>query len=314
MRRAFFFIVAVCLATSSFASIRRASARIDASSALESLPETRIRVFDVVAPFARPVPSPLNRALHQAYAAASTTNASGLSRFLSVDPVVDVKAALTSPQRWNRYSYAVNNPMVFTDPTGTTVYLITYTTGNSEGDDEFRRAALTRAAAIQQQKGYDATKDTVLVRGVTTKADFAAAIKEANGLEKTFGKVGNISLFSHSGPLDGPVFHDVAGKSTQFTRSEVDALRVNWADNASASFFGCNTALAFTGMFTRSQGVATDGFTGWANFSSNPSRYQVIQPTGPVYMMTVPPHQLRSLGLTTPWPMTHYTPWPWDGQ
>ncbi len=118
MRRAFFFIGAVCLATSSFASIPRAS-MLDAPSTLRaSLPETRIRVSDVVLPFGRPVPTPLNRALHQAYAAASTTNASGLRRFLSVDPNVDIKAAMTSPQRWNRYAYVSNNPINKIDPNG----------------------------------------------------------------------------------------------------------------------------------------------------------------------------------------------------
>ncbi|HSP14398.1 MAG TPA: RHS repeat-associated core domain-containing protein [Thermoanaerobaculia bacterium] len=118
MRRAFFFIVAVCLATSSFASIPRTS-MLDAPSTLcASLPETRIRVFDVLAPFDRPVPTPLNRALHQAYAAASTTNASGLGRFLSVDPAMDIKKALAEPQRWNRYAYVMNNPLRYTDPTG----------------------------------------------------------------------------------------------------------------------------------------------------------------------------------------------------
>lgn len=92
---------------------------LDASSSLRvSLPETRIRVFDVVAPFARPVPTPLNRALHQAYAAASTTNASGLGRFLSVDPSLDVEKAVHEPQLWNRYSYVTNNPMRYTDPNG----------------------------------------------------------------------------------------------------------------------------------------------------------------------------------------------------
>src|ERR1700752_2785727 len=118
MRRAFFFIVAVCLATSSFASIPRASMVEVSSSLRHALPETRIRVFDVLAPFERPVPSPLNPALHQAYAAESTTNASGLSRFLSVDPVLDLSLAKHNPQGWNRYSYVRNNPVNMTDPDG----------------------------------------------------------------------------------------------------------------------------------------------------------------------------------------------------
>lgn len=43
---------------------------------------------------------------------------SGLGRFLSVDPVLDAKRALPEPQRWNRYSYVVNNPLRYVDPDG----------------------------------------------------------------------------------------------------------------------------------------------------------------------------------------------------
>jgi len=32
-------------------------------------------------------------------------------RFTSVDPVMVVALGLVSPQRWNRYSYALNNPL-----------------------------------------------------------------------------------------------------------------------------------------------------------------------------------------------------------
>jgi RHS repeat-associated protein len=42
----------------------------------------------------------------------------GVGRFLSVDPVINMKMAMVSPQTWNRYAYVVNNPMRFTDPTG----------------------------------------------------------------------------------------------------------------------------------------------------------------------------------------------------
>ncbi len=230
-----------------------------------------------------------------------------VGRFVSVDPLIP-KGAMRAPQLWNRYTYATDKPMVFTDPTGTTVYLVTYTTGNAAGDDEFRRAAETRAAAIQHQKGYDATKDTVLVMGVKTKADFAAAIKQANAQFKQFGKVGEVSLFSHSGWKDGPVFHDTHGNPTQFSESELDRTAVNWSDSARACFFGCNTGVRFTSIFADSQRVTTYGFTGYASFSSNPNHYERIQPTGPVYMMTVPPHQLRAIGMTSPWGMTREDP------
>jgi hypothetical protein len=35
-----------------------------------------------------------------------------------VDPVLNIEAALTDPQRWNRYSYAVNRPLTMIDPDG----------------------------------------------------------------------------------------------------------------------------------------------------------------------------------------------------
>jgi RHS repeat-associated protein len=41
-----------------------------------------------------------------------------VSRFLSVDPVLDRERALHHPQEWNRYTYVANNPMNETDPTG----------------------------------------------------------------------------------------------------------------------------------------------------------------------------------------------------
>jgi RHS repeat-associated protein len=44
--------------------------------------------------------------------------ASRSGRFTTVDPVVDQDAALANPQRWNRYAYALNNPIRFTDPDG----------------------------------------------------------------------------------------------------------------------------------------------------------------------------------------------------
>jgi len=39
-------------------------------------------------------------------------------RFLSIDPNIDLDAALHQPQRWNRYSYVSNNPLTFDDPNG----------------------------------------------------------------------------------------------------------------------------------------------------------------------------------------------------
>lgn len=41
-----------------------------------------------------------------------------LGRFLSVDPVMNVRRSIREPQSWNRYSYVVNNPIRRIDPDG----------------------------------------------------------------------------------------------------------------------------------------------------------------------------------------------------
>jgi RHS repeat-associated protein len=41
-----------------------------------------------------------------------------IGRFTTVDPVQTVQDNLVDPQRWNRYAYARNNPLRYTDPDG----------------------------------------------------------------------------------------------------------------------------------------------------------------------------------------------------
>jgi RHS repeat-associated protein len=47
--------------------------------------------------------------------------ASRIGRFTTVDPVYTWQENLVDPQRWNRYAYARNNPLRYTDPDGRTI-------------------------------------------------------------------------------------------------------------------------------------------------------------------------------------------------
>jgi RHS repeat-associated protein len=76
------------------------------------------------------------------YMHARYDNAS-LGRFLSVDPSLDLKRALTNPQSWNRYSYALNSPLNYTDPTGRDVSISITFKGDGWTDD-MKNAVIAR--------------------------------------------------------------------------------------------------------------------------------------------------------------------------
>jgi hypothetical protein len=47
---------------------------------------------------------------------------------MSPDPLMFNELRLVNPQRWNMYAYAINNPLIFTDPTGLDAASVTFTT------------------------------------------------------------------------------------------------------------------------------------------------------------------------------------------
>jgi len=223
-------------------------------------------------------------------------------RFTSVDPynpILDSKNKkeftryLTEPRNWNRYVYVWNNPLQYVDPNGEKVYVVTYTTGNSAGDEEFKKAAETYAEQIRKSEGFDPEKDTVIVKGVNTKEEFEGVILEANGLEKQYGKLEQVALFSHAGPTHGPIFPGGATEADrQYTdpNQQLPKLWFNWSRTAEAKFFGCNTALNFCQKFANAQGVPAYGFDTFSSFSSSPDKKTkgyVFNPfyNGPLYMV-----------------------------
>jgi RHS repeat-associated protein len=83
-----------------------------------------------------------------------------MGRFLSVDPVLDVKRALHEPQSFNRYSYVVNNPIRRIDPDGRV-------DGNS---DDFARQLFPDNRAAQLAFDQDVAERTATASAVTLAA------------------------------------------------------------------------------------------------------------------------------------------------
>jgi RHS repeat-associated protein len=204
-------------------------------------------------------------------------------RFTSPDPynpIVDTEDKdefneyLGQPQNWNRYAYVWNNPLRYKDPSGERVFIIAYTVGNElGGDEEFRVAAETLAAEIRNSKGFDPKKDRILIYAVRIKDNFKFAAEEANSMEKQFGKVELLALFSHSGPVHGPSFDGATPEARQFKNilQELTGLKINWSATATAKFYGCNTAVNFAQNFANIQNVPTYGFDTFSSVSSSPT-------------------------------------------
>ena len=83
-------------------------------------------------------------------------------RFLSVDPVLDLKNAVRVPQMWNRYSYVMNNSMRFRDPTGK--YLCSGTKAECTNFEEALKIVRTAAAEAEKKHTEGAARLGLIVK------------------------------------------------------------------------------------------------------------------------------------------------------
>jgi RHS repeat-associated protein len=91
----------------------------------------------------------------------------GVGRFMSYDPVLDLRKTIENPQMWNRYLYVLNNPLRYTDPSGR--YKCD---GNSEDCDTIEKAIQrVRDAAANLPKGSEEQKRAEAVAKMYGKAD-----------------------------------------------------------------------------------------------------------------------------------------------
>jgi len=107
-------------------------------------------------------------------------------RFTSTDPLLTT-GRLFSPQTWNRYSYVLNNPLVFTDLTG--MYECSGTEKECKQFEAGRVKAIEQLSKIEKRYGKDSTEYKDAVRALNSYG----TLGDKNGVTVQFGTLdGNI--------------------------------------------------------------------------------------------------------------------------
>ena len=107
---------------------------------------------------------------------------SGLGRFTSPDPILS-SASLGEPQSWNRYSYVLNNPLVFTDPTG--MFIWTKALGGDVEDDDLTQHFTDEANKITDLKKRNKALKKIhkkVINIINRRNQIRAGIEAAKGL------------------------------------------------------------------------------------------------------------------------------------
>lgn len=133
-------------------------------------------------------------------------------RFTTVDPLMNTNAALTDPQRWNRYGYAKNNPFRFMDPDGRDPVPTNWNTGrgadglvrvlpaigkalwnivvslNSPGHSSGSEAEARRRSEFL----HPSSTEEAMIMGLTDVAMLAAPLARGAGALRTVGSIDDV--------------------------------------------------------------------------------------------------------------------------
>jgi RHS repeat-associated protein len=147
-------------------------------------------------------------------------DASTLGRFMTPDPLMN-SGHPWNPQSWNRYTYTLNNPLSFTDPTGLWVW------GKCTGD-------ATTCDKEKQRFRDSVTKAEESLKGLDPKSKEAKAL--ASALKK-IGEEGKGDLkvnFGDAGETNGrPNMGNTVGHNITINYDAVDQAAKDWNLNPS---------------------------------------------------------------------------------
>jgi RHS repeat-associated protein len=167
-----------------------------------------------------------------------------LGRWMNIDPLAEKFSNIST------YNYTANNPVLYVDPDGKDIYLFYATKGNSEEDDAmFWQAALTKARDFLSSDSFSGN-DILRIAKVDDLASIESDAESfiAKNSEK-YGKTKEFGVWSHAG-TDGPVGTVETSKNKlsalenkQMSLDGWGSINFNWAKNAKAYFYGCNTGV-----------------------------------------------------------------------
>ena len=163
-------------------------------------------------------------------------------------------SSTNSYNNYSPYNYASNSPLLYVDLDGRDVYLLYYVEGNKEGDEMFKAAAYTRKRDIERSKNFDKSKDLVVIEPIRDLGKLKESIKAFTDTNSAkFGKTQEFSIWSHAGPMHGPIGSERTSVDSadtfQMDLSGWEKIDFNWksnGDGANVNFFGCNTGVNLT--------------------------------------------------------------------
>ncbi len=166
---------------------------------------------------------------------------------------------------------------------------IGFTTHYREGSDKFARAASTLRDDLARRH----PKRTTVLEPLRCKADFVAAMRRVADAGE---RIDELHFMGHSG-MYGIMFGTTSWPE-QLSPHEWRALRIPFADGATAHFHACRTARWFAPFFARTFGVRTFGHQGYTTVSTRPDRFRFegLRPgRGPLYLISVPGRKTHGL-------------------
>jgi hypothetical protein len=128
--------------------------------------------------------------------------ASQLGRFTGADPLLSSGRTL-NPKTWNRYSYVLNNPLLFNDPTG--LYECEGTKSQCKKFEKSLRNAETRLDDIAERYGQDSDEYNNTKRAL----GIYGAIGKKNGIIVVLGKTSTGKEGEASGLINGALEKEI---------------------------------------------------------------------------------------------------------